>query len=474
MNPDEQVPDPQGTPFAQLPPDRQAKIRANLAIMQGKNAPDQDIESYLRDVEHVMPVGQTVPVQPGQHDYHAEFASGALAKRMAGANARDVANAAEPTEVPTSTGAMANVIHRLPVIGAAQAGVRALLRGQSYPDAYNDIQGASDALPASSRVLGEVSGAIPLMAMLPGSAATSGAIYGGAEQALSGDPERGLGARIARGAAGAAGGALLGKGSEMALTGLRAALPVAMGGTPNTAANLVGRAADRARSAAALYKAALAQGQGQAATPQIQQYLAEPDIADIVSGLQGTRRFANVAPESPEMLDAIYKTLSDRAGTVKRGLESITPNKPNIGRFLGQDIAAAKTQGLNAMDETMPLYRDAVEDYTSKSADMNALGKGSDALRAKLAGNLPSAKNMTRTTPEAFEDWMTKNPALGDAASEGILGTTKMAMGKGFGSGRRAVSEAPSLLRLAGNGNQAVLDALTKAGLLTANTQAPQ
>lgn len=47
--------------FDQLEPARQDVIRKNLDTMHAKGAPDADVESYLRDVEHLAPVGQDAP-----------------------------------------------------------------------------------------------------------------------------------------------------------------------------------------------------------------------------------------------------------------------------------------------------------------------------------------------------------------------------------------------------------------------------
>jgi hypothetical protein len=47
--------------FDQLDPAHQDAIRKNLDTMHAKGAPDADVESYLRDVEHLAPVGQEAP-----------------------------------------------------------------------------------------------------------------------------------------------------------------------------------------------------------------------------------------------------------------------------------------------------------------------------------------------------------------------------------------------------------------------------
>lgn len=504
--------------------------------------------------------------QPKGRDYHAEFKSGALQRGIARANQGDqeVAAAEDQANAPTVSGALANLAHEIPGAEALQAGARSAVRGQSYGDAYKDIEQARDNLPMSAKIITGIAGAAPLAAVLPGGPVMSGALYGGAEQALSADPNRGLGERALRTAGGAAAGAVLGKAAEGITTAGRALL------SSKTSTNLLAKEVARAKSAKQLYGAAMQEGQGKAATQAVQKYVQEPDVAEIVTELQQTTH-KGVAAESPEMLDAIYKTLSDRAATIKKGLESVSPNRVNIGGFRKEHVENLRKGLLDAMSEkgtqttvtdvpaittaqspmkslresldafrgrsaeaarratggaqpntnpfsshasgetfaqrqaremlerggaesvvspslrgapgpktitetvdipaVMPSYKTAVADFAARSREMEAVRKGSDALRAKLSGGIPSGKNMTRTTPEAFAQWAEKNAGDVPAATEGILGTTRMALtGNPTGAGRRALAAAPSLLRNGGNRQQQLIDIILKAGLLGGRT----
>ncbi len=120
----------------------------------------------------------------------------------------------------------------------------------------------------------------------------------------------------------------------------------------------------------------------------------------------------------------------------------------------------------------MPTYRDAVDDFARRSANMEALGKGVDALKGSLRETLPSSKDLMRKTPEAFAEWAkTASPDEVEMAKSGILGSTKLAFGlPGWTKpmGRRALRKAPSLLRSADPND---LDSnLARYGLLGVNS----
>jgi hypothetical protein len=343
-------------------------------------------------------------------------------------------------------------------------------------------------------------------------------------------------------------------------------LPAMFGGAEKPAALLLRKQAERAASAKDLYAAAAAEGKAHEATPAIRQFLSDPDIQDIVTGLQQTDQFANVSPESYDMLDAIYKTLSDQAKQAQKGLDALSPTKANQGRFRLSDIKGKQQKLLRAMgapgasvvQETQtipamttaqsprpdtrtalgnfrdmftvaakrgegtpqqqmarralerhsaessiepirggagpheltteriqyapavaPTYERAVQDYAKRSAEIDAIQRGYEALRSSLSNSLPTAKNLTRKTPEAFAEWAVKaSPVEVAGAREGILGGLKMAAPRrlsinplrGFGvpNALSAVGNASDLLRSAATPEQQWIDALQNLGLLTA------
>lgn len=415
---------------------------------------------------------------PPKHDFHAEYRSGALAKRMGRENANDqeTAAAADGETQPGIAGSLADATQAIPGVGAVQAGARALVRGQSYRDAYNDIKGQTDKVPASAKIVGRVAAGIPAMAAIPGGGMLSGAIYGGADQALDANPDKGIGGRAASGAAGAVAGGLLGKAGEV--VGLIPRLVR----SPTSSANIIARQAARGAEANAGYATALAEGQGKTGTSAaVAHWLKQPDIAQIQQDLLATRQFAGKAPDSPEVLDGIYKVLSDHQQQIERGLEAATPTRPNTGRFRDEDINLAKQEGLDAMSGgttmpgPMPSYRPTVQNFAKASGDIKGLEIGQDALRNSLSKGVTTGKNIDATTKEAFTRWAQSpgtSPSQARAAAESVTGAAKEDLFKHPVAnlfGRRAVGTAPGLLRATGASSQPLFDMLTKIGLLGAD-----
>ncbi len=456
-----------------------ADAAAKAILAQGGN--QHDVDTYLHQTYGLM---STEPGMQG-HDYHAEYAKGLLGPRMARENTNDAEAAAleDPGTSGSTAGAFgrslaatgANIAQGIPGMEAAQAGVRSVVRRQPYREALTDIQGQTGKIPGVLRVGEKIAGAVPLAAMLPANPVISGAVIGGADQALNADPDVGLGARAIRTPIGATVGAAIGGVADAAITAGRSAL------VPKVANQLIDARAARAAVAGKTFPAALAEGQGKTVTQPIYDALAKPDIAEIVAELKQTRPFQNVADDSPEMLDAAYKVLSDRAGQLKRGADAITPNRPNIGRFRAQDTKAAQSELMDAMAGTpaqpgpMPSYRPAVEGYANASRQIEATQRGSDVLKSKLSSVLPASRNLTRTTPEAFADWAAKaTPEQLQAAKRGILGATKTQLFKApLTAGRRAVFDAPALLRDVPTKGQESVNLLQNLGLLTAGNSTP-
>lgn len=605
--PDDQAPDPR-KPFDPAKADAQAK-----AILAGGGS-QHDVDTYLHQTYGLQ---STEPGMQG-HNYHAEYASGALGARMAGANARDAANLADEqgSDAPSSTlGAFgqslaatgANIAQGIPGMEAVEAGARSGVRSlaskvgigqpQSYREALSDIQGATNKIPTPLRVGEKIAGALPVAALLPASPALSGAIVGGADEALGANPDESLTERGVRTAAGAATGAILGKGLDKLATVGKALVPASMGGAGPTADRLLQMQADRAQSARALYGTALDEGQGKAPTQAIIDYINEPEIADRIAKLRELEPLKNLPPESPAMLDALYKSFSDEAKAVQKSAGALDPTKINLGRFRGQHIGARQSQLLDAMsapgtetttvpapltaqspnpslrdaltnfrgragaavnrtdgpplsrdapwwrstvNETDPLahdspfvtprpvpassgagetvaqklsrqalerhaaenvvsppltgapsattvttqtppmmssYPNAVNDFKQRSQSIDALQKGYEALRTSLADNLPTAKNLTRKTPQAFAEWArTATPEQIQAARQGILGGTRDALaqpGLTLAPGRRAAGNAAKLLRLTPTTDQTTTEVLQNLGLLTAGNSSP-
>lgn len=418
----------------------------------GQSGEAQQYEQYLRET------GQwRETTNPRQ----AEYKSGALAKRMAGANARDAATLAEeqanaPGYAQRLVTHVLNAAQGIPGVRAVEAAAGSL--GSKFTDnplSFSEARGLLDEqtgnIGGKTAAVEKMIGSVATLPFLPANPAVAGGLLGATNEALSAD-DMSLTERGVRTGVGAGIGALIGRYADKAVTGVRSAL------AKNPASEVLRMKAERSLSARQLYDKAMAEGNAKAATPAIQKFVNEPDIAEIVAELQATRPFKNVKADAPEMLDAIYKTLSDRSATIKKGLESITPNKPNIGRYRGADVKAAQGEALAAMEQPggglpfMPSYREAVADFSQRTAELGGMQKGYEAVLAKVANNLPSFKNLDRKTPEAFAEWVkTATPGERAAAIKGLLGATKQAFGqpgKTLGPGRRAVTAATDLLRI--------------------------
>lgn len=333
-----------------------------------------------------------------------------------------------------------------------------------YQTSLNAVRSLTGEIDPGVSGMEKFVGSLATLPFLPANPAAAGAALGGLDRLLNADPVESATGRAVSTAAGAGAGALLGKLTDMAVTAGRSVFAA------KPAANLLAKQAERAAAAKRLYSAALAEGKGTTGTQAIQSFLAEPDVAEIVAELQQTRPFQGVASNSPEMLDAVYKTLADRSAQIKKGLEAVSPTRPNIGRFREQDVGAAKEQALTAFDTSMPSYRKAVDDFAKRSKELDAIRRGYEATIKKAANAAPSAKQLTRSTPEAFAEWAgTAKPMELGGASQGILGAVKQELlADPFLSlhsrGRGAASAAGSLLRVA-QPNQLPLSQLGLASL---------
>lgn len=418
----------------------------------------------------------------------------------------------------------ATIAQGIPGMEAAQSGITSLasrLPGMggklSFGEARDLIRSETANIPAPLRfaeqaIGGAATGAIkPLAALSP---AMQGMIYGGASGALSADDES-LTARGVKTVAGAAAGGAIGKLGERIGAGIQAMR------TPGFDKQASAMTANRAASARELYGAAMQEGRTREATKHVQDFLADPEIAGFVDEIAGTAGNEHLAPDSPEMLDRVFKLLSEREGQALKGQlngtrtasnqlnqqgarvqkerllgaietpevrtipgESVpvppmeTAQSPNpdirtaIGNFYGRSAEAARRTdpaetvaqqaartalerneaygaatpsltGAPAKGGTVQLsddfeatvppfmskYREAVNDYATRTGELKAATKGYDAVRQELTGNLPAGKNVLKQGEQGLEEWLrTASPEEVDAARRGILGAAKMDM----------------------------------------------
>jgi hypothetical protein len=451
-------------------------LRLQYLRETGQTAEAQRYEQYLRETNQY----RDAP----NHDYHAEFKSGALQKRMQAANARDVQSAteednAQPGYVDRLATHVLNTGQGIPGVEAVEAGAGALgskltrhpmSYGQSLAQLRENTGNIGGVVSAGEKMVG----GLATMPFLPASPLKAGAVIGAADQALSADPESDLTSRAWRTAGGAAAGAAVGKGLESAVTLGRAVR------APMSEAVIALRERLRDKAAQLGYSKALTEGVGRTNTPQIRAWLAQPDVAEIHQNLLQNREFQGMAPTDPRVLDAVYKVHSDIAQQVERGLDAATPNRPNLGRYTKRNLDLAKAEGLDAMSGgasipgPMPSYRPTVQDFAKSSDEIDAVRRGQDILRTSMNKGVTTGKNLDRTTPTEFAGWASQAP-LGErvAASEGVLGAAKEDLLKhpisnviGSIFGHRGIGKAPALMRATGAPAQHLSDALTNGGML--------
>jgi hypothetical protein len=399
-----------------------ARLRA------GQSAPPQDAAAALAKLR----------AGPPAHDYHAEYASGALGKRMARENANDAEAAAVPDEGTSNStiGAFgrslaatgANIAQGIPGMEATEAGARALVRREPYRQSLAEIQNATNKIPTPLRVGEKIAGALPVAAALPASPALSGAIVGGADEALGANPDESLTERGVRTAVGAATGAVAGKALDKAMTVGKALVPASMGGAGPTADRLLQMQADRAQAASQLYRKALDEGHGNAPTQAVIDYINEPEIADRIAKLRELEPLKNLAPESPDMLDALYKSFSDEAKAVKKSAGALDPTKVNLGRFRGQHIGARQGQLLDAMatpgTETVPAPITAQSPNPSLRDALQNFRDRQTAAYTRTAGT--TEQQMARRALERHDAEQIVQPPLTGAPTEHTLPTPPM------------------------------------------------
>lgn len=394
-----------------------AQVRANVQRLIDAGRDDAFIRAYVasEQARGILPDAPTTPDQ-GITPGHSRFTPAELAARADRAvTAEDPATMAlDEQEIAHRAAGLSALTPT--ILQGPQAAIRALARGQTYRDALGDIRGAQEDLPTGARFLPGVAGealaamAVPFVRANPfrGSAA-----MGVAEGLTEADPDVGPGMRGALAGAKGLGYGLMGTVSDIAPGIARAAKA-----TPADEAVLQ-MLTDRASSAKTMYERALAAGRNREVTPAIRDFLAEPDIAPIVADIRGTREFAALAPDSPEMLDQVYKTLSDQLGRLRKGAELLRPSRPNAGRLAQGDVKAAQEQLLSALETPkdvvamrtrstapafMPEYRAAVDDYATRSRELQAYLSGRRALKTAGKGGVMTDRELVKESPAQFLD----------------------------------------------------------------------
>lgn len=455
--------------------DDREKIRAHAQAMADAGRPQAEIEAFVKEA-----MGALSPEKPRL---------GAVPKAVSESTQQGFAPVRDPNEAKASeldpdnstyAGRFAATLLKAPQVipgikayealaGAIGNKIADPSQPFSYENSLNTLEEQTGKMGklrefASQAVAGPV-----IAPFLPANPITAGALVGGAGQALEAEglnhPTVGLGKRALRTAAGAAIGAGAGAVANQLTAGGQA---LASRATGSSAKILAGAKEAREKMASPLYQAAEREmGAGGVPTQDVQAFLARPDVQQIVKGLQDYDEFQGVAPDSYKMMDAVRKVLSDRSGKEARAAAMANPASPNLGRFETRQLGATKDAFKQATDPLMPSYQKGLDAYAAGSKNVEAVRRAQDAFKALLSKSPPTGRNLDRTTPEAFTEFMQQSSPEARTLANKTIGAASRGTGV---LGRQAASR---LSRATGASSARAIDMLVKLGLLSANAARP-
>lgn len=414
-----------------MTPDDPQDAAAALARLRAAHAPPPD--------DAAAALAKLRATAPPAHDYHAEYKSGALGKRMAreNANDKDMADAETPGYGTQVLGGMASFLKDVPGGEAAQAFVRsgmsrpdpmstaAMARHplpsskadapQSYSSALSDIQGAEADAPSVVRNLNSFTGGAVAAAATPGSPVLSGARFGILSGLGKSDPKADLHDRIRSAAIRGATGAAAGKAADVGITALRGKFAPTLG---QSALKYKGAIQDADQ--AAYGQAAHEGAQPQPMPPEVHKAFNESDIAPFVEVVRNSRTFANA--DEPTILREAYKLMSERQGTLLNRAGAADNFKAGTS-LEKSDIGLAKQQLLSAADPVMPSFRPAVEQHAELAGNRNAFRTMADATNRAIRSAPIPAKKLESNSHEAILEAVRKmKEEAAQAAMDGTLG----------------------------------------------------
>src|SRR5215467_2772400 len=141
---------------------------------------------------------------------------------------------------------------------------------------------------------------------------------------------------------------------------LKGALPEWLGGAPSPGKVMQQLEREREATGAAYEHTLNTAGQP---TPQIEAFVREPDAAARIANLQAHEQNQGLAPTDPRMLDALYKSYSDRIADLE---DKLKPAEPKMGSTRREEIldlrsrqqrllTAMSTEGhIPAVTQTLP------------------------------------------------------------------------------------------------------------------------
>lgn len=365
---------------------------------------------------------------------------------------------------PSALGLVTTGAQFIPGLERLQAGARALVRGQPYREALDDMRSVTDPIPAPIKLAAQAPGILKASLGLALSPAKAGAVIGAADQALSAD-EMPLSTRAGRTALASGAGAGAGKLIETVGTAMRALR------TPTPDANIVGRQTIMRAKDAQNYGRAASEGAAAGPSSGIQNALAAPDVKPFADMVRQSRQFANA--DDATVLRETYKLMSKHQSGLARKLREQGFDAEQALKH--EHIALAKQELLKAADAVMPSFRQAVQEHATARAGMDGVDLGrkvGSRLTAKSSGAKPATQS-----PAALRERIERmSPEDRKAVVQGILGRLReqigvqpnwVSMGGALTTAVRPARVAPYLRSIKDPATQR-LDKIVRAGLLSA------
>lgn len=302
------------------------------------------------------------------------------------------------------------------------AKVRASSRNEPYAQAYDDINALTGELPKSHQIVGRTLGAATVFPLLPENPAIAGAVLGGADQALSGQPGVSMRQRGVNTAVGAGAGYLGGRLLENVGTAARSYF------APTVGKAKLDQLERMAATDAVNYGAALDEGMTREATPQIKALLENPDFDAIASSLEQYPVFRGMDRTDPRFLDQIYKSLSDKGVALEKGLAQFDPSQPNTKRAAQAAVKTLKGQLLDAMSSpgvkpaitfNVPAETHAVEPQVTELGHEQAFGHVLPGTANEYAASPTTHGQLVRDFPNVPQRQGPAGPAFNLKANPG-------------------------------------------------------
>ena len=362
----------------------------------------------------------------------------------------------------------ANIATSLPGSMPVASAIRAVIRGQPYRQAYTDLNAAKQSIPQPIRAIENIVGSGPL-ALLPGSPIQVGAAAGALDALTDANPDRGLASRLGGAVTGAIGGALGGKVGELAGTGAR------IKSTPLREDQLVAREAQQSANATPLYDAAIAQGQGLTNTdPNIARVMNLPTLkagGDVVRANDDLMSIP--AGNSPEFLDKVFKGLSDDETSLQGRLDALDKGDKSANGIRQQlenvqGLKKVMLEEMSGQNGPMPSYAQAVNQFATDQAGINALKRGYSTL-SNVSAPLHGGVNQVENTAAGAARWApTASPDEMQAFTQGAMARAKEVPAATIGGRFRvpfpgkSVRALPDLFRRIGDPAQESADQMSR------------